>query len=112
VAQNQKAKVKWRFHASNSTFAFFVAQVVGVRRLDRRFVILFVSLANRKRRQAAALQKLLPGFRGDLQSHSLPVAHQFNLVHLSGFHLAQRIGVVVNILHIVAGHLHNLVAGF
>src|SRR5713226_1809893 len=49
--------------------------------------------------------------RRNLQGQPLAPAHDFDFVFLSGFHLAQHVGVIVNVLHFASGQLHNLVAG-
>ena len=64
------------------------------------------------RRSVALLTRL----RNYLQTQPLSGSHYFNHIFLSGFHLAQRVGVVVNVFHVASTNLDDTVtlldAGF
>ena len=46
---------------------------------------------------------LLSCCRRDLNFHAPAVAQQLHFILLTRFHLAQRVGVIVNIVHVAAG---------
>src|SRR5205807_9593886 len=59
-----------------------------------------------------AHSKLFSRGRNNLERQAFTSADDLDFILLPGFHLAQRVGVIINILHFATSHFHDLVTCF